>query len=58
MWSGEQIAAGEVPEEMDAVAGEDVEEIEPELDDLADEEDVDLPAEPGAAPEEEDDSEW
>ena len=47
----------EEPEELEGVAAEDEE--EPELEDLADEEDeVELPAEPGAAAEEEDDSEW
>lgn len=48
----------EESEELEGVAAEDVEE-EAELEDLADEEDdVELPAEPGAAAEEEDDSEW
>jgi hypothetical protein len=57
-WKSEEITAVEGPEELDAVAEEDVED-EPELEDLADEEDeVELPVEPGAAAEEEDDSEW
>jgi hypothetical protein len=48
----------EETEELEGVAAEDVEE-EAELEDLADDEDdVELPAEPGAAAEEEDDSEW
>jgi hypothetical protein len=59
-WKREEVtAAGEGAEELESVGADDVEEIEPELEDLADdEEEVDLPAEPGIPADEEEDSEW
>lgn len=44
-------------EELEAESAEEAEELEAELEDLSDEEDVDIPA-PGAAVEDEEESEW
>lgn len=54
-WGKDEISPIESVEELESV--EDAEELESELEDLPDDEEVELPADPGVA-EEEEESEW